>query len=110
MPMGLTNAPATFQTLMNTVLQPFLDQFVIVYLDDILIFSNSIEEHKEHLDQVLTKLQENELFAKPSKCTIGVKEVEFCGHIVGGGIIKTSRSKTKLVEDWPVPTNVHEVR
>ncbi len=110
MPMGLTNAPATFQTLMNTILQPFLDRFVIVYLDDILVFSDSIEEHQDHLGQVLSKLEENELFAKPSKCTIGVQEVEFCGHIVGGGVIKTSRSKTKLIEEWPTPTNVHEVR
>lgn len=110
MPMGLTNAPATFQTLMNTILQPFLDRFVIVYLDDILIFSNSLEEHRTHLDQVLSKLEENELFAKPSKCTIGVQEVEFCGHLVGGGVVKTSRSKTKLIEEWPTPTNVHEVR
>ena len=110
MPMGLTNAPATFQTLMNTILQPFLDRFVIVFLDDIMVYSDSIEEHQKHLDQVLSKLEENELFAKPSKCTIGVSEVEFCGHIIGKGVVRTSRSKTKLVEEWPVPTNVHEVR
>jgi hypothetical protein len=110
MPMGLTNAPATFQTLMNTVLQPYLDRFVIVYLDDILVFSNSIDEHCDHLDQVLGTLSQNELFAKPTKCMIGVSEVEFCGHIVGGGVVRTSRSKTKLVEEWPIPTNVHEVR
>jgi hypothetical protein len=110
MPFGLTNAPATFQTMMNTVLQPFLDKFVIVYLDDIVIFSKSIEEHKEHLRLVLEKLRENQLYAKPSKCLIGKNEIEFCGHIVGNGRIRTARSKTIMIEEWPVPTNVHEVR
>jgi hypothetical protein len=110
MPFGLTNAPATFQTLMNTVLQPFLDQFVVVYLDDVVIFSNSDEEHEEHLCLVLEKLREYQLFAKPSKCIIGAETVEFCGHIVGQGQLRTSSSKTKLIEEWPIPTNVHEVR
>ena len=110
MPMGLTNAPATFQTLMNTILQPFLDRFVIVYLDDILIFSDSVEDHQKHLDEVLQALENNQLFAKPSKCTIAAQEVEFCGHLVGNGVVKTTRSKTKLIDDWPIPKNVHEVR
>jgi hypothetical protein len=96
--------------MMNTVLQPFLDKFVIVYLDDIVIFSRSIEEHKEHLRLVLEKLRENQLYAKPSKCLIGKDEIEFCGHIVGNNQIRTARSKTIMIEEWPVPTNVHEVR
>jgi hypothetical protein len=75
-----------------------------------MVYSDSIEEHQKHLDQVLSKLEENELFVKPSKYTIGVSEVEFCGHIVGKGVVRTSRSKTKLVEEWLVPMNVHEVR
>lgn len=110
MPFGLTNAPATFQTLMNTVLQEYLDRFVVVYLDDLVIYSQSKEEHEKHLELVLTKLRENDLFAKPSKCIIGAETVEFCGHKVGQGKLKTCRSKTQLIEEWPVPTNVHEVR
>lgn len=110
MPFGLTNAPATFQTLMNTILQPYLDKFVVVYLDDIVVFSKSDEEHKEHLRLILEKLKENSLYAKPSKCVIGAETIEFCGHIVGQGQLRTSRSKTELIENWPAPTNVHEVR
>ena len=110
MPFGLTNAPATFQTLMNSIMQPYLDKFVVVYLDDLVVFSNSDEEHCEHLALVLKKLQENSLYAKPSKCTIGAETVEFCGHLVGQGKLRTSRSKTELIQEWPVPTNVHEVR
>ena len=110
MPMGLTNAPATFQTLMNTVLQPFLDRSVIVYLDDIVIFSDSDEQHEKHLSEVLSVLQKNQLFAKPSKCIIGAREVEFCGHVVGNGVLKTSRSKTAVLESWPVPKTAHDIR
>src|SRR5271168_4045316 len=65
MPFGLTNAPATFQTMMNSILQPYLDKFVVVYLDDIVVFSDSDEEHEEHLRLVLEKLRENSLYAKP---------------------------------------------
>ena len=110
MPFGLTNAPATFQTLMNSILQPFLDKFAVVYLDDIVIYSNSDEEHVEHLEKVLEKLRSNHLFAKPTKCIIGAREVEFCGHIVGQGKLRTARSKTKLIKNWPVLNTVHDVR
>ena len=110
MPFGLTNAPATFQTLMNSILQPYLDQFVVVYLDDIVVFSDSDEEHKQHLALVLEKLRENNLFAKPSKCVVRAKTIEFCGHIVGQGQVRTARSKTELIEDWPRPMTAHEVQ
>jgi hypothetical protein len=110
MPFGLVNAPATFQTLMNSILRPYIDKFVLVYIDDILIYSNTAEEHREHLRLVLETLRENKLYARPSKCTFDQPEVEFCGHIVGGGIIKVLDKKVKIVRDWPVPTNVHEVR
>jgi len=110
MPFGLTNAPATFQALMNSVLQPYLDEFVVVYLDDIVIFSNSDEDHAKHLALVLDRLREHHLFAKPAKCVIGARTIEFCGHVVGGGELRTARSKTQLIESWPTPTNAHEVR
>jgi hypothetical protein len=108
--MGLTNAPATFQTMMNTVLQPYLDKFVMVYLDDIIIFSNSDQEHKEHLSLILERLRTSKLYAKPSKCIVGAETVEFCRHIVGQGQLQMAISKTKLIEEWPIPLNVHEVR
>ena len=109
MSIGLTNAPAMFQTMMNTVLQPYLDKFVIVYLDNIIIFSNSDQEHKEHLSLVLERLCTNKLYTKLSKCIVGAETVEFCRHIVGQGQLRTAVSKTKLVEEWLVPSNVHEV-
>src|SRR5438045_7902481 len=87
MPFGLTNAPATFQTLMNQILRPFIDKFMLVYLDDILIYSNSDEEHLEHLRLVFEALRMHKLYAKPSKCTFNQQPVEFCGHLVGQGVI-----------------------
>ena len=69
LPFGLTNAPATFCTLINQVLRDFLDQFVVVYLDDIVIYSNTLEDHHEHLRKVLIRLRKHELYAKPSKCS-----------------------------------------
>jgi hypothetical protein len=110
MPMGLTNAPATFQTMMNKILQPFLNRFCFVYLDDILIFSKSLEEHERHLDEVLRTLQTHQLYAKPSKCKFAMDELEFCGHIVGNGQVKPIPAKLEVIRTWPRPKNVHEVR
>jgi hypothetical protein len=110
MPFGLTNAPATFQTLMNSILRPYIDKFVLVYLDDILIYSNSAEEHREHLRLVLEVLREHKLYARPLKCTFDQPEVEFCGHIVGGGVVRVLDKKVKVIKEWPQPRNVHEVR
>src|SRR6266496_361361 len=95
MPFGLTNAPATFQTLMNQILRPFIDKFMLVYLDDILIYSNSAEEHRKHLRLVLEGLRASKLFAKPKKCIFDQPEVECCGHIVGNGVVKDSKSSTR---------------
>ncbi|PKI43756.1 hypothetical protein CRG98_035862, partial [Punica granatum] len=85
MPFGLTNAPATFCTLMNMVLHSFLDRFVVVYLDDIVMYSRSLEDHVEHLRQVFEVLRENSLYVKREKCAFTKREVPFLGHIVGGG-------------------------
>ena len=79
MPFGLTNAPATFMTLMNTIFHDMLDRGVIVFLDDILIYAKDMNEHNKLLAEVLRRLRQNGLYAKPSKCLFGVKEVEFLG-------------------------------
>jgi hypothetical protein len=88
LPFGLTNAPATFITLMNEILKDFLDSFVVIYLDDILIYSRTEQQHLQDLEQVLKRLQEHELYAKLSKCDSCKPEVDFLGHIVGQEGIK----------------------
>lgn len=97
MPFGLCNAPATFCTLMNDVFRPFLDKFVVVYLDDILVFSKTLEEHKEHLAQVFQKLRENDLFVKREKCTFAQNEVQFLGHILSGGKVRPDPKKLSAI-------------
>ena len=99
MPFGLTNTPATFQTIINIVLQLFLDKFVIVYLDNIIIFSKSIEEYKEYLRLVLKKLRENQLYIKLFKCLINKNEIEFYKHIIRNKRIRTARSKTIMIKE-----------
>ena len=110
MPFGLTNAPSTFQMLMNSILRPYIDKFVLVYLDDILIYSNSPEEHRRHLRMVLETLRQHKLYARPTKCSFNHPEVEFCGHIVGNGVVKVLDKKVKIIREWPQPKNVQEVR
>jgi hypothetical protein len=92
MPFGLTNAPATFCTLMNDIFLEWLDDFVVIYIDDILIYSISLEEHEEHLHKVFQRLKENKLYAKLEKCEFGVTEVDFLGHrITQEGLMIGSR-------------------
>ncbi|KAH9750077.1 Endonuclease [Citrus sinensis] len=110
MPFGLTNAPATFCTLMNKVLQPFLDCFVVVYLDDIVVYSTTLEEHAQHLQQVLQVLRDNELFLKLEKCSFAQQEVEFFGHKIAGGKIMMENDKVKAILEWEPPSKVPELR
>jgi RNase H-like domain found in reverse transcriptase/Reverse transcriptase (RNA-dependent DNA polymerase)/Integrase zinc binding domain/Chromo (CHRromatin Organisation MOdifier) domain/Aspartyl protease len=110
MPMGLTNAPATFMRLMNNVLAECLDIFAVVYLDDILIYSKNYKEHVKHVHRVLTMLREANLLLKPEKCEFHVKETEFLGHIVSVDGIKMSQEKVRAVLDWPPPKTVTEVQ
>jgi hypothetical protein len=109
MPFRLCNAPATFMRVMNDVLIPFLDDCVIVYLDDIFIFSKSREEHVKHVKQVLDVLRKEIFFLKMFKCEFGKTSLIYLGHIVGGGELKTDPSKVKVILEWPKPNNVIEV-
>jgi len=110
MPFGLTNAPATFCTLMNNILQPFLDKFVVVYLDDIVVYSDTLEDHVQHLRQVFQVLRETELYVKKEKCSFAQPEVMFLGHHIKGGKIMMDRAKVRAIEEWEPPTNVSELR
>ena len=110
LPFGLSNAPATFMTLMNDVLRPYIDKFVLVYLDDILVFSKTEEEHVTHLKQVLTELQKHHLFLNPEKCAFGAEQVTFLGHLVASTGISPDPAKVEGVKNWPVPTTLHEIR
>lgn len=110
MPFGLCNAPASFQTFMNRILRPFLGRFVVVYLDDIVVYSDTMDEHLRHLTLIFEVLRRETLYAKPSKCIFAVPCLEFCGHLVGGGTIRPLSSKVAIIIEWPSPTNVHEVR
>jgi hypothetical protein len=110
MPFGLTNAPATFQRMINNVLRQYLDIFVVCYLDDILIFSDNEEEHKEHVHKVLQALQDANLLVEPEKSHFHVKEVDFLGHTITPGEIRMDRKKIAAVADWPLPTTVKEVQ
>lgn len=110
MPFGLTNAPAVFQALINDVLRDMLNIFVFVYLDDILIFSKSMEEHEGHVSRVLQRLLENHLFVKPEKCEFHVSLTKFLGYIVTPGHLEMDPSKIKAVLNWPIPTTVKEVQ
>lgn len=110
LPFGLTNAPGTFMHLMHQTFREFLDDFVLVFLDDILIFSRTLEEHQLHVEKVLTKLRESKLYAKESKCDFFKEEVEFLGHHVGRNGVRMMEDKVKAIVDWPTPSKVADVR
>ena len=110
MPFGLTNAPAAFMDLMNRVFRPYLDQFVVVFIDDILVYSKDAQEHEHHLRIVLQTLRENQLFTKLSKCDFWLKEVSFLGHIVSAEGIRVDPVKIEAIVNWKPPRNVTEVR
>ena len=105
MPFGLTNAPAVFQTLVNDVLREFINIFVVVYLDDILIFSRTPKEHTAHIRLVLQRLLENRLFVKAEKCMFNAASVEFLGHILEKGQVRADPKKVWAVEEWARPTD-----
>ena len=101
MPFGLYNAPSTFQALMNLVLKPFLRRWVLVFFDDILIYSRSWIEHMQHLRAVLDVLREHNLHLKRSKCDFAAKEVQYLGHVISGVGVAMDASKVAAVWNWP---------
>jgi len=110
MPFGLTNAPATFQALMNSVLKPFLRKFVLVFFDDILIYSTTWAEHLLHLRAVFEALQQHALFLKKSKCSFGETSVGYLGHVISAQGVAMDDTKVKAVLSWLLPKTVRAVR
>ena len=109
-PFGLTNALATFMRLMNHVLRTFLDDFVIVYLDDILIFSKTWEEHLKYVKKTLDVLKGEKHYVKLSKCEFGKTSLNYLVHIVRSGELKIDPSKVAIIVNWPKPKSATEVR
>ncbi|KAL2230819.1 UNVERIFIED_CONTAM: Retrovirus-related Pol polyprotein from transposon gypsy [Sesamum indicum] len=110
MPFGLTNTLATFSTLMNQVLHGYLDEFVVVYLDDIVMYSRTLVEYEDHLRQVLTRLREHELYVQVSKCSFARESISFLGHILERGRIRKDLKKVQAIEEWKPPSDVHDLR
>src|SRR6185312_13490537 len=110
MSFGLTNAPAYFMNLMNKVFMDELDKFVVVFIDDILIYFKSAQEHEQHLRVVLEKLRANKLYVKFSKCEFWLEKVAFLGHILTTEGVAVDPEKVEAVSNWQQPTNVSEIR
>ncbi|XP_059663382.1 uncharacterized protein LOC132309045 [Cornus florida] len=110
MPFGLTNAPATFCTLMNKLFHPYLDRFVVVYLDDIVVYSATLEEHVQHLRAVFQVLRENDLYVKMEKCSFAQEKVLFLGHKIWNGKLMMDEAKVRAIQEWEPPTKVTELR
>ena len=110
MPFGLKNAPVTFMRLMDDILQPFTDSFVVVYLDDIMIFSQTWEEHLHHFREVLQTLRQQKLCANLEKCTFGMTQVQYLGYIIDEREVHVDPAKIQVIQDWPAPTTLTELR
>jgi hypothetical protein len=110
MAFGLTNAPAYFMYMINKVFMEYLDKFIVVFIDDILVYSRNEEEHERHLRLVLQKLRHHKLYAKLSKCEFWLKQVAFLGHVISKGGISVDPSKVQGVLSWKAPTSVSDIQ
>ncbi|SPO30394.1 related to pol protein [Ustilago trichophora] len=110
MPFGLANAPAHFQSVINHIYRDIIGVYVVVYLDDFLIFSNTVDEHIQHVTEVLTRLKRHRLFAKPSKCAFHTDTVEFLGYIIKPSGIEMDPEKVRTVQEWPMPESIHDIQ
>ncbi|KAF5753946.1 putative nucleotidyltransferase, Ribonuclease H [Helianthus annuus] len=110
LPFGLTNASATFKALMNSVFKKLLRKSVLIFFDDVLVYSKSMEQHVADLKEVLQIFRDQQLYAKMSKCTFGGKQVEYLGHIISKEGVSTDPSKIEAIRNWPPPTNVKQLR
>ena len=110
MPFGLTNAPSTFQSLMNSIFQSYLRKFVLVFFDDILVYSASWSDHLIHLQLVFNVLTQHQLFVKESKCDFGVEQIEYLGHIISKGKVSMDAAKVACMLDWPTSQSVKELK
>jgi hypothetical protein len=110
MSFGLTNAPAYFMYMMNSVFMPELDKFVVVFIDDILVYSKNEAEHAKHLHTVLQNMREHRLYTKLSKCDIWLKEIKFLGHTISEGGIIVDPDKVQEVMNWKPPTTIRQIQ
>src|ERR1700720_3235837 len=110
MPFGLTNAPATFQRFMNDIFSDLLDLFVVVYLDDILIYSEDPEQHVEHVREVLRRLRKNGLFLNPAKCDFHAETMEYLGFVLSPNGLSMDTAKVKVIQEWPTLRKVKDIQ
>ena len=109
MPFGLTNAPTTFMCLMNSVLSKYLEKFVVVFIDDILVYSKTKQEHDEHLKIILQVLREHQLYAKFNNCDFYKDKIQYLGHVISEKAISANPNKIKAIIDWCIPKDITNV-
>lgn len=110
MPFGLTNAPSTFQATMNNIFRPYLREFILVFFDDILVYSSSLDDHINHLTTTLNVLDQNEFFVNFSKCKFGLHEIDYLGHLISNKGVRVDPNKIDAMITWPYPSSVTALR